>query len=302
MQAVTTRRETRNCQQRLTVALAQGLNQEMNIRIAYRTGSGKRYTVNHNRRIWFYSEWNAFGLNDKDENAKNNIVVQINPPPDGINRNYGGMFAFDQDGSLFLLHTGNLGGGVKGRTKKRFLEWYSQYAPLRDVEIGEGKVSKGILVGNISDDGEVNFLDDLEKFIRNVWIFKQLVTDQAIVSKSTALLSLKKEAGRPGKRTISVSTYERDPQIAELVKLEAKGKCDLCKKKGPFMDEVKGFPFLETHHVKWLSKGGKDSIDNTVALCPNCHRKMHHVDDRDDMEKLREIGKKREKFLRALTE
>ncbi|WP_296863638.1 HNH endonuclease [Thermosyntropha sp.] len=28
-------------------------------------------------------------------------------------------------------------------------------------------------------------------------------------------------------------------------------------------------------HIEWLSRGGTDTIDNTVALCPNCHRKMH---------------------------
>lgn len=33
---------------------------------------------------------------------------------------------------------------------------------------------------------------------------------------------------------------------------------------------------METHHVVWLSQGA-DSVDNTVALCPNCHRKMHIV-------------------------
>lgn len=25
---------------------------------------------------------------------------------------------------------------------------------------------------------------------------------------------------------------------------------------------------------QWLSNDGEDTIDNTIALCPNCHRKM----------------------------
>ena len=33
--------------------------------------------------------------------------------------------------------------------------------------------------------------------------------------------------------------------------------------------------YLESHHVTWLSRGGYDLIDNVVALCPNCHRKIH---------------------------
>ena len=305
MKAVTNRRKTRDCQQKLEDALTKGLNQECDIRISYRGGGNKKYTVNHNGRIWFYSGeledrfCNAFGLNP-DEDAQNNIVVQITPPPDGIDSRIAGMFAFDQDGSLFLLHSGRIGGGRKGIGPKAFREWYSQLAPMVDIENGE-RIEKGILVGNISD--EVNFPDDLETFIRNVSVFKHLVTDQETGCKAAALLSslqtTKKKTGRPGKRTTRVSTYERDPRIAELVKLEAKGKCDLCKKNGPFMDEIIGFKFLETHHVKWLSKGGKDSIDNTVTLCPNCHRKMHHVDDRDDKEKLKKIGRKRAKLIQA---
>ena len=31
----------------------------------------------------------------------------------------------------------------------------------------------------------------------------------------------------------------------------------------------------------------EDAIDNTVALCPNCHRKMHIVKDIDDINKLK---------------
>ena len=46
--------------------------------------------------------------------------------------------------------------------------------------------------------------------------------------------------------------------------------------RAPFNDK-KGRPFLESHHIRWLSEGGADSIDNVAALCPNCHRKMHEL-------------------------
>ena len=35
-----------------------------------------------------------------------------------------------------------------------------------------------------------------------------------------------------------------------------------------------GDAYLATHHVVWLAQGGSDTVENTVALCPNCHRKM----------------------------
>lgn len=47
-------------------------------------------------------------------------------------------------------------------------------------------------------------------------------------------------------------------------------------------------PFLEVHHVKWLAKGGSDTVNNVVALCPNCHRKMHLLSRPVDIKKLEE--------------
>jgi 5-methylcytosine-specific restriction protein A len=44
---------------------------------------------------------------------------------------------------------------------------------------------------------------------------------------------------------------------------------------------------LECHHVEWLSCGGEDSIDNVVALCPNCHRRIHVLNDADDNMRLK---------------
>ena len=53
-----------------------------------------------------------------------------------------------------------------------------------------------------------------------------------------------------------------------------------------------GEPFLEVHHVMWLSEGGSDSIENTVALCPNCHRKVHVRDDKAARDHLRRIAER----------
>lgn len=83
-------------------------------------------------------------------------------------------------------------------------------------------------------------------------------------------------------RTIKTTTYIRDPYIAEYAKLRADGFCQLCGEKAPFYTK-NNKPYLEAHHLKWLSKGGTDTIDNVVALCPNCHRKMHELNDKDDI-------------------
>lgn len=31
----------------------------------------------------------------------------------------------------------------------------------------------------------------------------------------------------------------------------------------------------EVHHKVPLSAGGDDTVENAIALCPNCHRKAH---------------------------
>ena len=85
-------------------------------------------------------------------------------------------------------------------------------------------------------------------------------------------------------------SYTRNRYISEYAKRRAKGICQLCGNPAPFLDET-GKPFLETHHVIWLADGGTDSIENTVALCPNCHRKMHTLNLESDIQKLLAVAK-----------
>lgn len=105
--------------------------------------------------------------------------------------------------------------------------------------------------------------------------------------------ALSKQTKQPKSRTASTSTYDRNTFVSEYAKRMAKGVCQLCAKEAPFTDKA-GSPYLETHHVVWLSKGGSDTIDNTVALCPNCHRKMHVLNRREDREALQAAVKANE--------
>jgi len=109
-------------------------------------------------------------------------------------------------------------------------------------------------------------------------IYKSLEKRKQKQVKSLSLDELRNRAAKSrksaGKRPIISTQYERDPIISEYTKRKANGICQLCNEKAPFFNS-KNEPYLETHHVVWLSKGGKDTINNTVALCPNCHRKMH---------------------------
>ena len=87
-----------------------------------------------------------------------------------------------------------------------------------------------------------------------------------------------------GIREARVNQYQRNPYVAEHAKRRANGRCELCRNLAPFLDGDR--PYLETHHIKLLARGGPDTIENTAALCPNCHRRMHVLDDPDDVSKL----------------
>ena len=96
----------------------------------------------------------------------------------------------------------------------------------------------------------------------------------------------KKKSAKPEAVVVETKVYQRDPTIAAYVKKKANGHCQLCGAAAPFIDQ-NGDPFLECHHIDWLSKGGMDSVDNCVALCPNCHRKMHILNDPNDIKLLK---------------
>lgn len=89
------------------------------------------------------------------------------------------------------------------------------------------------------------------------------------------------------KRVVEINYVERDPIISKATKNRANGKCDLCGENAPFV--AKDGPYLESHHVITIADGGPDVIYNTVALCPNCHRKVHSLKSFDDFKALSNV-------------
>lgn len=122
---------------------------------------------------------------------------------------------------------------------------------------------------------------------------KEKEVNEAKELSDSELFEKAKEHGniKPKGRISTTSTYVRDTYIAEASKRRANGICQLCGKPAPFNDK-NGNPYLESHHIIWLSEGGADTLENTAALCPNCHRKMHIVNDANDVKKLLELNQK----------
>ena len=154
---------------------------------------------------------------------------------------------------------------------------------------------------------------DQNSDIRNVWVFPlRIVGETKPISLPDTVIHKKqqkkeKEASELSNaelvkrakytkkdaeaRQVITTNYERNPYIAELAKRRANGVCQLCQKQAPFNNK-KGNPYLETHHIIWLSNNGEDTLENTVALCPNCHRKIHSLNLKTDIRKLKECAGK----------
>jgi predicted HNH restriction endonuclease len=69
--------------------------------------------------------------------------------------------------------------------------------------------------------------------------------------------------------------FKRNPDVVAEVLLRANGICEKCNKNAPFIRKKDNTPYLEVHHKIMLSDGGEDSVKNTIAICPNCHRELH---------------------------
>lgn len=149
--------------------------------------------------------------------------------------------------------------------------------------------------------------EDINGNDRIVWMFPlTLKNNSPVISKKQLnniykrlekeankmnLQELKKLAQKYSSKHVSTrrvvsDLYYRNIYISEYTKALANGICQLCGKEAPFKDK-QGLPYLESHHIKWLSNGGEDSIENTVALCPNCHRKMHIINSPEDVKFLK---------------
>ena len=85
----------------------------------------------------------------------------------------------------------------------------------------------------------------------------------------------KSTSAKPMRTAVTVNRFIRNPDVVAERLYLAKGKCGGCKKPAPFKRILDGAPYLEVHHIQPLSENGDDTVENTIALCPNCHAEVH---------------------------
>lgn len=145
-------------------------------------------------------------------------------------------------------------------------EWISGLKPLSNV--GTNVIS--VINKHLNDfDGLTNFVDP---------------SFEIEVSKKVKAGRIEKPAGNhsPDVRTVEISLVTRDPNVKAWALINANGVCENCSCKAPFVS-TNGIPYLEVHHVRRLADKGPDTIDNTVALCPNCHKALHYSEERSSI-------------------
>jgi len=212
---------------------------------------------------------------------------------DGNTMNYTGM-GLKGDQSLDFMQNKTLSESNANGVNIHFFEVFTE-----KVYTYQGQVV-------LSDKPFQEQQDDEDGNSRSVWVFPLRRTDSStpIIPKveldktferklkrasTLALDELKSRASKsqskPGSRVATTTTYQRDPNVVNYTLKRANGVCELCEQPAPFIKR-NGEPYLEVHHVEQLSNGGNDTIENAVALCPNCHRKMHSLGLKSDLTKL----------------
>lgn len=122
----------------------------------------------------------------------------------------------------------------------------------------------------------VNQMGNIPRTLHN--LNNQFINNVLESSKNRKLRleRLKNANVQPEKVIEKVEFFRRNPDIVAEALFRANGICQMCKKNAPFNRNSDGTPYLEVHHIIPLAEGGLDSLDNVIALCPNCHREKHY--------------------------
>lgn len=195
----------------------------------------------------------------------------------------------------------------QNNTKRKYSNVFIQQILLSSTKeqakenIEEAK-GYGILLNNTWADK----YDSIREIIKSQKEWKRVIKEQLIENDNFSEMynnfsrlkhkyfdniSLKYLKGKLSNRNqAQISIYTRSVFIKEYARRVSNGVCQLCDKDAPFRDKH-GNPFLEVHHIQYLSEGGSDSMENVVALCPNCHRRIHQLQLEADLIKLLEKAK-----------
>lgn len=178
---IESKEEITKAQRKLEVTIRRDFKKRAVKNIGYPGGTERNASVVTDGTYWHWSSdytgavtpnprrLNWFGLFRADSDLQ--ISVEINTAYKGRNDQVAGFFARDIDtGSIYLLHSGRVGGGTKGIGKSAFLAW-SDLMPI-DVVDSSGGIRDGVLVMPIDGVGAIR---SAIRYIDTIVRFKQVV-------------------------------------------------------------------------------------------------------------------------------
>jgi len=127
---------------------------------------------------------------------------------------------------------------------------------------------------DVYDDEALHFKHRMNEAAYNGQLSEQVATS-AKLSKNKRRQRLAEFPAIPETIAVLTKQFKRNPHVITEVLSRANGVCETCGNDAPFIRKSDGTPYLEVHHKHPLAEGGPDTVENAIALCPNCHRKEH---------------------------
>jgi hypothetical protein len=138
--------------------------------------------------------WVAFGLQNPEKHKVMNITCEVNPSRRVNARRSAGLLLKDLNGSVFLGHSGRVGGGKTGVGKTAFLNFHrGKTQPMAWNTGNKARFAKVLVFGKI---GASALLGELGRFVVDVDNFKQGIsgdknsTDDLLKIEAAALENL----------------------------------------------------------------------------------------------------------------
>ena len=148
------------------------------------------------------------------------ISVEINTAYEGRNDQVAGFFARNNDtGSVYLLHSGRVGGGTKGVGKSAFLAWSGE-RPV-DVFDSVGGVREGVLVmpidGVAASRSAVRYIDIIAHFKQAVRAGDMETPEFQRKKKELDEFYSEARGGRKGRRSAEIDYLSRHGDVVDAL-------------------------------------------------------------------------------------
>jgi len=154
-------------------------------------------------------------------------------------------------------------------------EWappHLHFRSYKSLKVPSNVARKLYALAHIAFPSRTGVRNDLQSLERE---FAKAVAASQKLTRAQRQKRIASAPKKPRKIEVTTTVFVRNSDVVAEVLSLANGICQGCNSPAPFKRRKDNKPYLEVHHVKRLSSGGSDTVENSVALCPNCHRQAH---------------------------